>query len=210
MKTLAILLFAIPLFLFTSCEKKEEEKNYVLDDSIIAGQKYGAGIEYVDLKPDTYCAIADPFENTETTISFDFNKDDIEDFLIKGSVCSPYMLGASCESFTIVPLHENEICTNATSTWVDTLPSGTYINAFLNWSSEESVIYSYTEYQNSSRWSTGYWNDVSSKQKYFIGFKIMKDKKAYYGWIAVKTRPSPWFFTFYLTEYGILKDYEKN
>lgn len=62
---------------------------------------------------------------------------------------------------------------------------------------------------NGNTSTNGYWKDVSTSNKYYIGFKIIKDEKTLYGWIGMKRATATWSFSFYLTDYAILKEYEE-
>jgi hypothetical protein len=194
----------IQAILFSSCKK--ENVNYTLDDFIQAGQKNGAGIEYTDLDPDIHCTIIDPWEKTDTIINLDINKDGIDDFTIKGSMCHPSMLGGDCENLSITPLLNNAICINPITNWMDTIPHYQTINEESNWSHDEALIYSYFWIMGGNSSTEGHWKDVSVDSKYFIGFKIIKNNKTFFGWIGMKRDITAWTFNFLLTDYAILKE----
>ena len=200
-------LFIILVILISSCEK--DDINYILDDFIQAGQITGNGIEYTDLKPDINCTIIDPWEKTDTTINLDLNNDGIDDFSINGTMCHPSMLGADCEYFSIVPLLSNEICINPDTHWLDTIPYLDTINLNNDWSIDEALIYSYYWDINGNTSTNGYWKEVLTSHKYYIGVKILKDETTLYGWIGMNRDPSTWSLSYIITDYAIRKEYEE-
>lgn len=202
-----MLIITIQAILLISCGKND--KNYILDNYILAGQKERAGIEYVDLNPDINCTIIDPWRKTDTIIHLDLNKDGINDFTLKGSMCHPSMLGGDCEELSIIPLSNNEICINPITNWLDTIPLLDSIFMNKNWSNDEALIYSYMWVMGSDAATSGHWQDVTTSGKYFIGYKIQKDEKIFYGWIGIKRDPTTWSFSFLLTDYAILREYEE-
>lgn len=207
MKKCTLLIIIIQSILISSCEKNDV--NYILDNFIQAGQKSGVGIKYVDLEPDINCTIIDPWEKTDTIINLDLNKDGIDDFTIKGTMCHPSMLGGDCENLSITPLLNNEICINPITNWLDTIPYLDTINIESNWYNDEALIYSYYWVMGGNSSTEGHWKDVSTSDKYFIGYKIKKDEKTFYGWIGMKRDTTTWSFSFLITEYAILKEYEE-
>lgn len=202
-----LFIIIIQTILISSC--KNDEANYILKDFIQAGQKEGIGIEYIDLEPDINCTIVDPWEKTDTTVNLDLNKDGIDDFKIIGTMCHPSMLGGDCEYLSITPLLNNEICINQMTNWLDTIPNLDTINMESNWSNDEALIYSYYWVMGENSTTEGHWKDVLTSYKYFIGFKILKENKTIFGWIGMRRDPTTWSFSFLLTDYAILKEYEE-
>ena len=202
------LILLVSMAILSSSCKKDEAK-YILDDFIQSGQKQGPGIEYVDLVPDINCTITDPWENTDTTINLDLNHDGIDDFSISGTICHPSMLGGDCEDLRIIPLLDNEIAVNPVTTWLDTVPYLDTINGASSWSDDQALIYSYYWIYGESSSTKGYWKDVSTDGVYYIGYKIIKDEKTFYGWIGMKRDTTTWSFSFLMTDYAILKEYEE-
>lgn len=194
------------LFLFLlSCNK--EDSVYILKDFIIAGQKEGSGIQYNDLMPDINCTIADPWEKTDTLINLDLNKDGIDDFSLERNMYHPSLLGADYESVKLIPLNNNEICIAPGTSWLDTISLQDTINLERNWTNEEALIYSYFWEYGGETYIRGLWKDVKEAHKNFIGFKLSKDGKPYYGWIGMNSDTTFRSFDFYLTDYAILKEY---
>ena len=124
-------------------------------------------------------------------------------------MCHPSMLASDCEKLSIVPLLNNEICINSDTNWLNTIPYLDTINLRNNWTNEEAIIYSYYWDMNGNTSTEGCWKDVSINNKYFIGFKILKNEKTFYGWIGMKRDPTTWSFSFLLSDYAILKEYEE-
>ena len=205
MKRNFLFIIFIQVILISSCKK--EEVKYILDDFIQAGQKNGWGIEYTNLEPDINCTIIDPWKKTDTTICLDLNNDGIDDFSINGAMCHPSMLGGDCEDLSIISLLNNEICINPVTNWLDTIPYLDTINIDSDWTNDEALIYSYYWVMGESSSTEGYWKDVSTNDKYFIGYKIIKDEKTLFGWIGMKRDTTSRSFSFLLTDYAILKEY---
>lgn len=199
--------FFMLALLMVSCQ--HDEVKLTLDDYILAGQKTGNGIVYTDPEPDIICTIVDPWAKTDTLINLDLNHDGINDFTLHGSMCHPSMLGADCESVSIVPLMDNEICINPATTWADTLVFNDSIGIRNNFANNEALIYSYFWQMGGTSSNNGYWRNVFDAGKYFIGFKIAKDEKAYYGWIGMNRDTTGWGLNYRLTDYAVLKEYAK-
>ena len=195
----------IVFILIHSCNK--DDINYTLDSFILAGQKEGPGIEYVDFDPDIHCTIVDPWEKTDTTIHLDLDRDGTDDFSLHRSMCHPSMLGADCESVTIIPLMENEVCIDPETSWLDTLSIRDSINTGSNWNRDEALIYSFYWVYEGETSTEGYWQGVNRANQHFIGFKIVKNDKVYFGWMGMRSDSTFRTFDFYLTDYAILKDY---
>ena len=197
-------ILVLVLLLF-SCDKYEV--SYVLDDFIQAGQTEGNGIAYTDLVPDINCTIVDPWVKTDTIIDLDLNNDGVDDFSIKRTMCHPSMLGGDCEDVIFIPLLNNEICVNPETGWLDTLSYHDSINDNNNWTNNEAMIYSFywvIEYEPSTE---GYWQNVKEINKNFIGVKIIKEEREFFGWIGMKSDTIFRSYDFYLTDYAILKEY---
>lgn len=199
-------IFIILILLFSGCNDKLD---YRLNDYILAGQKDGAGIEYVDLIPDINCTIVDPWKKVDTTLNLDLNKDGINDFSFEGNMYDPGMLGMDFESIKIIPLLSNEVCINPETYWLDTLSYSDTISADNNWTNDEALIYSYYWNMPVHTSIKGYWKGVQAADRYYIGFKIISNNKIFYGWIGMKDDPDAWPFNFKLTDYAIIKVYAK-
>jgi len=200
-------LTVITVLLLFLCSCGKENTNRILNDFIIAGQKEGPGIEYTDFMPDINCTITDPWEKTVTAIRLDLNKNGIDDYSLERNMCHPSMLGADCESVKLIPLNNNEICIAPETTWLDTLPLQDTIDLKYNWANEEALIYSCFREYGGETYSRGLWIDVRDSHKNFIGFKLSRDQKSYYGWIGMNSDTTFRSFDFYLTDYAILKEY---
>jgi hypothetical protein len=208
MKKIILLKICCLTILFCSCNKNENK--YVLDGYILAGQKIGKSIDYRDINPDIKCTIVNPWINTDTIINLDLNKDGVDDFSIKKTMCSPSMLGTNCESVTIIPLKNNEICVNINTNWLDTLPKNDSISIINNWTNKESLVYSYLWVMDGETTTNGYWQKVNEINKNYIGLMIQKADKKYFGWIGMKSDSNFHSFDFYISDYAILKEYKKD
>jgi len=205
-KSILIITIIQAVFIY-SCKKND--LNCTLDNFIKAGQKSGVGIEYIDIEPDFNCTIIDPWKKTDTIINLDLNKDGIDDFTIHGTMCHPSMLGGDCENLSITPLLNNELCINPSTNWLDTLPYLDTIDMEINWSNDEALIFSYYWMMGENSSTEGYWHKVLINDMYFIGYKIIKDEKTFFGWIGMKRDITTWSFSFLLTDYAILKEYKE-
>lgn len=205
MKKTYLLIILIQTILFISCQK--DDVDLKLCEFIRAGQKSGVGIKYKDLDPDINCTIIDPWEDTDTLIYLDLNRDGTNDFCFNGSMCHPSALGGHCESLFIIPLHNNEICIRPMTNWLDTIPCNDTINIECNWSNDDALIYSYYWIMGEPATEEGCWKIVTTEDKYYIGCKIINDHKSFYGWIGMKRDTSSWSFNYVITDYGILKEY---
>lgn len=195
------------ILMFCSCDSNEIK--YVLDDAIQAGQKIGNGIEYKDLNPDINCTIINAWVKTDTIINLDLNNDGENDFSIKKTMCSPSQLGGDCEDVTIIPLKDNEVCINSQSKWLDTLSFNGIINANNNWTNKESLVYSYFWVLGGETSTKGYWQKAREINKNYVGIKIKKADKEFFGWIGMYSDSTHRSFDFYLTDYALLKEYSK-
>lgn len=198
--------FCIILILY-SCHKNEVK--YVLDDSIQAGQKMGDGVDYKDFNPDINCTITNAWQKADTTINLDLNNDGEDDFLIKKTMCSPSQLGGDCEDVIFIPLQDNEVCINSSSNWLDTLSVNSKINAENNWTNKQSLVYSYYWVFLGETSTKGYWQKSRQINKNFVGIKIKKAGKDFFGWIGMYSDSTRRSFDFYLTDYAIQKEYSK-
>jgi hypothetical protein len=207
MKRNFLLVLFIHVILISSCKK--DEVKYTLGDLIQAGQKNGLGIEYTDLEPDINCTIVDPWQKTDTTINLDLNSDGIHDFSLFRTMCDPSMLGGDCEDVTIIPLMDNEICVDFGTNWLDTLSNHDSIKITNNWTHNEALLYSYYWVLGGVSSTEGFWQHVKDENRNFIGFKILKNEKSYFGWIGMKSDSTFRSYDFYLTDYAILKEYSE-
>jgi hypothetical protein len=197
---------------FISCKK---EKELILPDNIMAGQKDATGIYYFDFEPDIKCYVFNPWIKQDTAINLDLNKDGVDDFTFYREICHPGYLGGDCDRITIILAGYNEICVipapfpdaviepcmHSRLDWADTLSVSDIISRNNIWSNKESLIYSYSWNMNTCSIKEGFWSDVVPENNKYIGFKIVKDGKDYYGWIG--------FTNFTITDYAITQEYEK-
>jgi hypothetical protein len=202
-------IFFLPVLLifFTSLSCKDENVSFVLSDHIIAGQKDGSGIEYVDLEPDLNCTIVNAWNKVDTSINLDLNKDGIDDFTLKRNMLNPVFLGGDWDTVIIIPLMNNEICIDSKTNWLDTLSSNDTVNSSKNWSNRESLIYSNYFVLGGTNSTEGNWYTVSKMDRNYIGFNIKKDEKIYYGWIGMYADSVFRHIDFMITDYALLKDY---
>lgn len=115
-------LFIAVIIISAICSCKKDSDSLYTDDFIIAGQTNGSKTKYHDPDPDIECTLADPWENTDTTIHLDLNFDGVIDFNINGSMLHPSALGGDWETVTISPMNDNEICVDLNTGWLDTIP----------------------------------------------------------------------------------------
>lgn len=205
------------ILLFISCEK---EKTLILPDNIIAGQKSGPGISYVDFEPDIQCFISEPFQKQDTSIQLDLNQDKIFDFTIKREMSNPLFGGYSYDIVTLIPLDNNEICVlpvkytdqepftceHSEQDWVKVLSASDTIQSFNLWTNKKSPIYEYKSILNKCSLEEGFWLRVVNVNEKYIGFKINKENKNYYGWIGMYADRSN-IISFMITDYAIIQEY---
>ncbi len=213
MKKLLLFNLIIQLSLFGSCKKddsKPDDPVMVLDTIILAGQKSGEGVKYVDLEPDIDVTLVNPWHSTDSIFYLDLNDDGIDDFEINCDMCSPVFLGGDCENVHIVPLLNNGVCINPATDWLDTIPENKVINIESDWYNSEVLIYSYFMVLGGDPPSTeGYWKDAAEPGKYYIGVKLLKDDQPHYGWIGMHRDTTAYIFRFLVTDYAILEEYEE-
>jgi len=188
-----------------SCKK--EEFSLVLPDEITPGQKYGSGIDYVDFEPDLNCSIIDPWNKQDTNINLDLNRDGIYDFTLKRVMCHPVFLGGDCDDVTIIPLMNNEICVRSELGWLDTLSIQDTIDSRITWTNKEGLIYSYNFVLGGISSTEGFWFNILSMDDKYLGFKIIKDDKKYFGWMGMYADSVNRSIDFIVTDYAILKEY---
>lgn len=205
MKIKLLLIAAFVVAIICSC-KKDSDSVYT-DDYIIAGQTSANGTSYHDLIPNIICTLANPWDNTDTTIHLDLNFDGITDFNINGSMLHPSALGGDWESVTITPLNDNEICIELNSGWLDTIPKNDTINQNCTWSNAEALIYSYSWMMGEPSETNGLWINATTENQYFIGVMVLKNNIPFYGWIGMKRDATSWSFNFQITDFGILRSY---
>ena len=213
-KTIFIISFLLVL-LYTTCK---EDRILLLSDIILAGQKDGKGIYYLDFEPDINCHLIDPWSKQDTSINLDLNNDGINDFTFHRVMSHPGMLGAGGGSVTLIPLNSNEICvtTNELSDtvligscmpsqldWLDTLSFNDTINSNLNWTNNESLLFHYSWLINHCSLSEGFWQNITEIDNKYFGFKIVKENKNYYGWMHLHCDK----YNCIITRYAINKEY---
>lgn len=185
MKKLIVSLIVI--LLISACDKKDEKtQETIYPVSINAGQTAGIGIKFTDIIPDdnTLGYYPHPFDQNKY---LDINGDSISDFELVLKRSDPGIQGMKTAVLEIIPLGMNAVCISATNpTWADSLKYNDPINANMNWSDSTALLYDYLffdNYPNPSVTIKGYWytsNDI------YIGVKINKDNKQFFGWIDMK------------------------
>jgi hypothetical protein len=211
-----IYILLLLLFLI-SCKK---DKKLILPDKIIAGQQSGSGISYFDFEPDIKCFISEPWIKQDTSIQLDLNKDGINDFTFQRKMSNPAFMGSIYDGVTLIPLDNNEICIIPTKypdpesvtckhsklDWVNVLSASDTIQSFNLWTNKKSLIYEYTDLINQCWLKEGFWSSVVKMNDKFIGFKIVKENKNYYGWIGMYADNSN-INSFVITDYAIIQEY---
>ena len=214
--TICTLIF---LLLFISCKK---DKTVILPNKIIAGQKSGAGISYFDFEPDIKCFISEPVQKQDTSIQLDLNHDEIFDFTIKQEMSNPLFRGIYYVTVTLIPLNNNEItvvsnkypepetitCKHSKLDWVKALSKSDTIQSINLWTNKKSLIYEYTNILNECWLEEGYWHSVVHLNDKYIGYKIIKGNKNYYGWIGMNADKSN-LISFVITDYAIVLEYNE-
>lgn len=199
-------LIAMGASMIYSCNKSTNVE-YILDDFLLAGNNAGIGIHYVDIDPDINVEIENAWVDYDTLVDLDLNNDGIIDFKIKRLECSPSLLGADCDKIHILPIGDNEVGLDITTGWLDTLSNNDTINIDNTWSSDTLTIYGYGKIMGELPNYFGNWGNVNLLEKYYIGVKVRKDNKDFYGWIGTKANTQITDFEFYITDYAILKEY---
>lgn len=216
MKKLLFTPLIIVLF-FVSCDK---DKSSVLPDSILAGQKTGQGVYYVDLTPDIPISIID-WDQTDTSIIFDFNNDGKDDFIFE-RVISPHGYGGGgYDRVKISSLDQNEIiaisapypdticqsCFPIAFDWVDTLSFSDPIHNNNHWTNDKTLVYYYCWDIQGCSFYDGYWPGITNNNEKFIGFKIVKNNLNYFGWIGMYRDIATNVFK--ITDYAVTQEYEE-
>jgi hypothetical protein len=127
----------------------------------------------------------------------DLNNDSINDFKLI-YVDRPLMPSTYENYLTITPLEENSVCvskniTSMNSPFVESLAFGDTIGTNKNWSNSNAYLFMYTKYCFTDdtgklicrEGSDGYWYDHDNS---YMGVKIIKESKEFYGWIDVKMK----------------------
>jgi len=218
MKHLKIL-FILLLIGLISCDKNDFYKS---PDSIIAGQKSSSGIYYYDYTPDLALDYAySSSSSADTSIYIDLNLDSKYDFEFRLRTSPSSLLGMSSKKVVIIPLENNEVsivpndnkdlevkpCMSTGMDYTKALTANEMVNNRENWSNEESLIYYGSYIINNCEISEGYWSDSNTGNESFIGVKVRKFHKTYYGWISLyrddETRKLK------IADYSIMKDFVK-
>jgi hypothetical protein len=218
MKNLTYISLVILLIASISCK---EDKNFLLPEEIIAGQKTGNGINYFDFEPDLACYVANPWEKQDTSFSLDLNKDGVNDFIFKRHKSHPGMLGMGSDEMKIVSLGNNAICISpyhdpdtvmgmcqhSALYWVDTIPVSDTINDKLLWTHEISLIYYNLWVIQQCYLTDGLWRNVVTPHEKYIGFRIVANENKYYGWIGMNRYAAN--DSYLITDYAIATEYEE-
>ncbi len=205
MKAIFIII-TLSLFAAYSCMKgdfiKPGEKKTKLDTLILAGITDTIGVKYYNIIPDIKIELNNPWNDTDTVINIDINNDGTNDFSFSMSMCHPSGLGGGCMSVILTPIGKNEICIDTNNMWVDTIPYMDTISSNKNWSGKNSILYSYSWIMNQiPSPAKGYWTNNGIVSYYYIGTRIKRNEKYYYGWIKLSTN-------FIISEYAICEEYE--
>lgn len=220
MRTTLKPLLASIVLLCLSCNK---DKTTYLPDSITAGQKEGKGIFYYDFEPDIKCIISNPWVRQDTNINLDLNMDGVNDFIFHREMCHPGYLGGDCDDVTLIPSGNNGICVIPTEypnpvcepcmhsslDLVDTLLVAASINDSNYLTNIESLIYHYTWVMNTCFLKEGFWPEVTTTNTKYVGFKLVKDNKNYFGWIGMYCNTSAFMEDFTITDYSITQEYKE-
>ena len=212
-----ILLSILAMMCAFACKKDKTIHTVHLDDFIIAGKGLGQGIKYVNIEPDIIISL-NPWLKQDTSISLDLNADEADDLKITIHKSNPGMLGMGFSSNNLVPLGNNEVCIVANNidtisgnchhsslTWIDTLTASDTINGHRLWSTNESLFSSYLWVIEQCSISDGLWQNVIHTNEKYLGFKIVKGEKAYYGWIGLFMSGSG----ITITDYAFTEEYEE-
>lgn len=183
-----LLFIAITLFIF-SCNTMDEQDTKVewkYLTSIKAGQNIGVGIKYVDYEPDSVLYFYYHALN-EGIRYLDLDGDGNNDFEFSHFIADPGIQSRRIYSLSIKPLGSNEICiSKIKSNWVDSLKYNAEIDNTCHWSDSTALLYDYhwQMFTSPTFYSIekikGYWYN---NDNIYIGVKIVKDTKPYYGWI---------------------------
>jgi hypothetical protein len=149
----------------------------------------------VDFEPDKKLVNLNDYD---THLILDLNNDSIDDF----EVLYKAPPGLSCcyaQNSIIKQLGENSVCFEKTITpewtytFVQPLELGDSIDSRCNWSNSETYLYSYFHSQHQTPEGGvltqvsigGYWYNHDN---IYVGVKIVKDGKDFFGWIDVKMK----------------------
>lgn len=194
MNKVFVLLAIISLII--SCKKDNEDKFLT---SIKAGQTDGIGIKYVDFEPDKKLVVIPSDDYSYSTKLFlDMNNDSIHDFELRYEF-PPDLSCCYSRNSIILPLGENSVCVSKTitngwtNTFVQSLALGDSIGSRSNWSNSKEYLYSYRHSKHTTPEGGdliqesigGYWYDHDN---IYVGVKIVKDGKDFFGWIDVKMK----------------------
>lgn len=172
------------ILLIISCKKENKAPIDRLLTSIKAGQTDGPGIRYMDIVPDDTLLIENFPDNLFVTRNIDLDNDKIPDFELKYERSSPLMMGSSGVSLEIIPLGTNSVCISKTNAnLVDSLSYNSIISDTNNWSNSKATLWSNGSFMDGSKTYYGYWYKYDH---IYIGVKIIKDDKQFFGWIDMK------------------------
>jgi len=167
---------------------------------ITAGQTIGKGIVYVDLNPDIGIFLPNLWIKQDTTITIDIDQDSIDDCTFRMTGSYPGMMGSGGGSLTLIPLAGTGLCTvpsawsdtllqsPCTTTkldWVDTLSMADSVWASCRWTAGEAMLYRSAWIMSYCSLDEGFWPSVTGTNQWFIGFRLPKEKRSYFGWIGL-------------------------
>jgi len=156
---------------------------------IKAGQTDGPGIKYVDFEPDAKFAYGN--DSYTEFLNLDLNNDSIDDFELK------YYSFHFETYLQIIPKGNNSVCFSKTLSvpdyaFVESLANGDTIGINNNWINSKAFLFTYylscyTDYDTGNRICSdsfsGYWYD---HDHIYMGVKIIKNNKEFFGWIDMK------------------------
>ena len=149
------------------------------------------------------------------------NNDGTDDFIFEREISNPLYMGGGLDRIKIISLNQNEItvlpapypdpivepCMHSSLDWVDTLLVSDPIHIDNIWTNGESLIHYNVWTMKFCYVTDGLWSEVYNTHDKFIGFKIVKDNKNYFGWIGfyhIKAND-----IFKITDYAITQEYEE-
>ena len=105
-----------------------------------------------------------------------------------------------CLSLTLIPHAANGLCTVPSAwtdtllhsycsptehDWVDTLSVVDSIGASCRWTSGEAMLYHQSWIMGNCSLNEGFWSRIKGTDQLFIGFRLPKENRYHFGWIAL-------------------------
>jgi hypothetical protein len=177
---LILILFLLAL----SCDKYDSVKEYNYLTYILAGQKEGIGIWYIDVEPDDTLKIFDCELDPQAQRNLDLNQDGILDFSLEYKISSCSALGGSWSYFGIAPLGNNSVCVSKVeNTWAEALHYNDTINENNNWSDSTALLFEHLWYITVGPvYDYGYWPQDTD---IFVAVRIVRGEHTFYGWLDI-------------------------